>query len=81
MYATGVCPFCMMAERLLRSKGVAEIEKILPIQGGPLNVELHPILNPFHGPAGLGHARQCCGTASNPNDLAVRPAGLAIKGD
>jgi len=28
MYATGVCPFCIMAERLLRSKGVADIEKI-----------------------------------------------------
>jgi len=28
MYATGVCPYCQMAERLLRSKGVAEIEKI-----------------------------------------------------
>ncbi len=28
MYATGVCPFCVMAERLLRAKGVTEIEKI-----------------------------------------------------
>ncbi len=28
MYATGICPFCIMAEKLLRSKGVAEIEKI-----------------------------------------------------
>ncbi|MGE5617292.1 MAG: glutaredoxin 3 [Bacillota bacterium] len=28
MYATGVCPFCVMAERLLRSKGVADIEKV-----------------------------------------------------
>jgi glutaredoxin 3 len=28
MYATGVCPFCLMAERLLKSKGVAQIEKI-----------------------------------------------------
>ena len=28
MYATAVCPFCLMAERLLRSKGVADIEKI-----------------------------------------------------
>jgi glutaredoxin 3 len=28
MYATGVCPYCTMAERLLKSKGVAEIEKI-----------------------------------------------------
>lgn len=28
MYSTGVCPFCQMAERLLRSKGVAAIDKI-----------------------------------------------------
>jgi len=28
MYATGVCPFCLMAERLLRAKGVATIEKV-----------------------------------------------------
>jgi glutaredoxin 3 len=28
VYATGVCPYCVMAERLLRSKGVVEIEKI-----------------------------------------------------
>ncbi|MHB1098993.1 MAG: glutaredoxin 3 [Burkholderiales bacterium] len=28
MYCTAVCPYCVMAERLLKSKGVAEIEKI-----------------------------------------------------
>ena len=28
MYSTGVCPFCLMAERLLKAKGVAQIEKI-----------------------------------------------------
>jgi glutaredoxin 3 len=28
MYSTGVCPFCLMAERLLKSKGVETIEKI-----------------------------------------------------
>jgi glutaredoxin 3 len=28
MYSTGVCPYCMMAERLLKSKGVEDIEKI-----------------------------------------------------
>ncbi|MGH8700072.1 MAG: glutaredoxin 3 [Burkholderiales bacterium] len=28
MYSTGVCPFCQMAERLLRSKGIATIDKI-----------------------------------------------------
>ncbi|HYC49044.1 MAG TPA: glutaredoxin 3 [Burkholderiales bacterium] len=27
MYTTGVCPYCQMAERLLRTKGV-EIEKV-----------------------------------------------------
>jgi glutaredoxin 3 len=28
MYATGVCPYCVMAERLLRAKGAADIEKV-----------------------------------------------------
>jgi glutaredoxin 3 len=28
MYSTGVCPFCLMAERLLVSRGVTGIEKI-----------------------------------------------------
>jgi glutaredoxin 3 len=28
MYTTGTCPFCIMAERLLKSKGVENIEKI-----------------------------------------------------
>ncbi len=28
MYSTGFCPYCVRAEDLLRSKGVAEIEKI-----------------------------------------------------
>jgi glutaredoxin 3 len=28
MYSTGVCPFCVQAERLLKAKGVAEIEKV-----------------------------------------------------
>ena len=28
MYSTGVCPFCIMAERLLNSKGVPEVTKI-----------------------------------------------------
>jgi glutaredoxin 3 len=34
MYATGYCPYCAMAERLLRKKGVDEIETI--------RVDLHP---------------------------------------
>ena len=28
MYVTGYCPYCGMAERLLRAKGVQHIEKI-----------------------------------------------------
>ena len=28
MYSTGVCPFCQRAELLLKSRGVADIEKI-----------------------------------------------------
>lgn len=28
MYSTAVCPFCIMAERLLKAKGVETIEKI-----------------------------------------------------
>jgi glutaredoxin 3 len=28
MYTTGFCPYCKMAENLLRSKGVKEIEMI-----------------------------------------------------
>jgi len=36
MYITGFCPYCSMAERLLRAKGVEEIEKI--------RVDLEPAL-------------------------------------
>ena len=28
MYSTAVCPYCIQAERLLKAKGVADIEKI-----------------------------------------------------
>ncbi len=28
MYCTAVCPYCVMAEKLLTKKGVADIEKI-----------------------------------------------------
>jgi glutaredoxin 3 len=28
MYTTAVCPFCIMAERLLRARGVQDINKI-----------------------------------------------------
>ena len=27
MYSTAICPYCIMAERLLRARGVTEIEK------------------------------------------------------
>jgi glutaredoxin 3 len=29
MYSTAVCPYCQMAERLLRERGAVKIEKIL----------------------------------------------------
>jgi glutaredoxin 3 len=28
MYSTGVCPYCVMAERLLKAKGVDDVEKV-----------------------------------------------------
>lgn len=28
MYATATCPYCLAAERLLKAKGVSQIEKI-----------------------------------------------------
>lgn len=28
MYSTGVCPYCVRAEQLLKQRGVAEIDKI-----------------------------------------------------
>ena len=28
MYSTGVCPYCQMAERLLRAKGISAIDKV-----------------------------------------------------
>jgi glutaredoxin 3 len=28
MYATAICPFCVQAERLLRAKGVSDIDKV-----------------------------------------------------
>ncbi len=28
MYSTGVCPFCVMAEKLLVAKGVRDLEKV-----------------------------------------------------
>ena len=28
MYSTGACPYCVAAERLLKAKGVADIQKV-----------------------------------------------------
>ena len=28
MYSTGICPYCIRAEQLLKRKGVADIEKV-----------------------------------------------------
>ncbi|MGZ8216304.1 glutaredoxin 3 [Methylomagnum sp.] len=36
MYSTAICPFCVMAERLLIKKGITDIEKI--------RVDLEPAL-------------------------------------
>jgi glutaredoxin 3 len=36
MYATNVCPYCVMAERLLRAKGVDAIDKV--------RVDLDPVM-------------------------------------
>jgi glutaredoxin 3 len=38
MYSTQVCPYCQMAERLLKSRGVQHVEKIL-IDRDPLRRE------------------------------------------
>jgi len=39
MYSTRVCPYCMMAEKLLQKKGVAHLEKIL-IDADPAQREI-----------------------------------------
>jgi len=39
MYSTQVCPYCVMAEKLLQKKGVADLEKIL-IDRDPAQREL-----------------------------------------
>ena len=40
MYSTALCPYCIMAERLLRSKGVTEIEKKRVDLDGSLRQEM-----------------------------------------
>jgi glutaredoxin 3 len=40
MYVTGYCPYCGMAERLLRAKGVHDIEKIRVDLDPALRVEM-----------------------------------------
>ncbi len=39
MYSTRVCPYCVMAEKLLQKKGVANLEKIL-IDADPTQREI-----------------------------------------
>ena len=39
MYSTRVCPYCVMAEKLLQKKGVAQLEKIL-IDADPTQREI-----------------------------------------
>ena len=40
MYATGYCPYCIHAERLLKAKGVTEIRKIRIDQEPSLRAEM-----------------------------------------
>lgn len=40
MYSTVVCPYCTMAERLLKARGVDSIEKILIDQNESLREEM-----------------------------------------
>ena len=40
MYATGYCPYCIHAERLLKAKGVAEIRKIRIDQEPSMRAEM-----------------------------------------
>ncbi|MDZ4057172.1 MAG: glutaredoxin 3 [Polynucleobacter sp.] len=39
MYSTRVCPYCVMAEKLLQKKGVTQLEKIL-IDADPAQREI-----------------------------------------
>ncbi|UXY15007.1 glutaredoxin 3 [Chitiniphilus purpureus] len=40
MYSTAVCPYCVMAERLLKARGVTEIEKIRVDMDPSLRLEM-----------------------------------------
>ena len=40
MYATGYCPYCIHAERLLRAKGVEQIDKIRVDSDPPRRMEM-----------------------------------------
>ncbi len=40
MYSTAVCPYCAMAERLLKSRGVSTIDKILIDRDDSLRAEM-----------------------------------------
>jgi len=40
MYSTAVCPFCVRAERLLKAKGVADIDKVRVDLDPPRRIEM-----------------------------------------
>jgi glutaredoxin 3 len=40
MYSTAICPYCVMAERLLLRKGVSQIEKLRVDQDPALRAEM-----------------------------------------
>lgn len=40
MYSTTVCPYCQMAEQLLRNRGVKEIKKVLIDSDEKLRAEM-----------------------------------------
>jgi glutaredoxin 3 len=40
MYTTAICPYCQMAERLLKARGVTEIDKIRVDISPELRVEM-----------------------------------------
>lgn len=40
MYSTASCPFCVMAERLLKARGVEEIEKVRVDLDPPRRLEM-----------------------------------------
>jgi glutaredoxin 3 len=60
MYTTGVCPYCNMAERLLKAKGIDEIEKIRVDLQPDQRVQMMEMTGPSYRTADL-HWRDLCG--------------------